>query len=211
MRLKFIFLLIFSFIINHAQKLKTSDVLKASDSILLQKTNPELFNFFTLSVGSYYKYSKKNTVKIGKFLSKKRLKNEVLEIWVAYNFNYPNIIGVRGGNWVKLDSKLNLIEPISLEFIPNFLWKKQNSNFISTELALKIAIENFKKNGIKIEKPELFYDYKIKLYVYMITNKLNEYKNAADKPSGNTEVIKINAENGKIVETFDGYYGLIIR
>jgi len=211
MRLKIIFFLIFSFIINHAQKLKTSDILKASDSILLQKTNPELFDFFSLSVGSYYKYSKKNTVKIGKFLSKKRLKNKVLEIWVAYDFNYPDIKGVRGGNWVKLDSRFNLIEPISLEFIPSFLWKKQESNFISKELALKIATENFKKNGIKIEKPELFFDNKLKLYVYMITNKLNEYKNSADRPSGNTEIIKINAENGKIAETFDGYYGLIIR
>lgn len=98
-----------------------------------------------------------------------------------------------------------------MEFIPNFLWKNQETNFIPKEIALKIAVENFKKDGIKIENPELFFDIKLKLYVYMITNKLNEYQNSAGKPSGNTEVIKINAENGKIAETFDGYYGLIIR
>ena len=211
MRQKFIFLLIFSFIINHAQNLKTSDVIKASDSILSKNINSELFHFFTVSDGSYYKYSIDNSTKIGKFKYDKKLKKQIDEIWIHYHFKYPKIDGIKGGTWVKLDSKLNLIETISLEFIPNFLWKNQESNFISKELALKIAVENFKKDGIKIENPELFFDIKLKLYVYIITNKLNEYKNSAGKPSGNTEVIKINAENGNIAETFDGYYGLIIR
>ena len=52
---------------------------------------------------------------------------------------------------------------------------------------------------------------KTKSYVYIIVNKLNEFPNAANKPSGNTEVIKIDALKGNIVEKFDGYYGLIIR
>ena len=45
----------------------------------------------------------------------------------------------------------------------------------------------------------------------LLINKINEFKNAVNKPSGNTEVLKINAETGKILEKFDGYYGLIIR
>ena len=39
-----------------------------------------------------------------------------------------------------------------MEFIPNFLWKNQESNFISKELALKIAVENFKKDVIADSK-----------------------------------------------------------
>lgn len=55
------------------------------------------------------------------------------------------------------------------------------------------------------------YNDKTNSYVYIVHNKLNEKPNSANKPSGNTEVIKVDAITGNIVEKFDGYYGLIIR
>ncbi|MGA9212831.1 hypothetical protein [Kaistella sp.] len=211
MKLKFKILFAFFSILGNAQNLKTSNILKVSDSILLQNTKSNLFPFFKFSDGSYYKYSKGIYERTGKFITNKKIKNNVTEIWVLYSFKYPKIEGVKGGTWIKLDKNLNLIEPVSLEFIPEFLRKNERSNFIPKEVAYNIAIENFIKEGIKIENPELFFDKNQNAYVYMIINKLNEYKNFANKPAGNTEVIKINAENGKIVEKFDGYYGLIIR
>ena len=211
MRTKLLLLTFFISLNGIAQRIKTADVLRVSDSIILQNTNSNLFPFFSVNVGSYYSYEKGKRSTTGKFLSKRKLKKHVNEIWVLYSFKYSKITGVKGGTWVKLNKKVKLIEPISVDFIPQFLWNNTKSNFISNEIAYKIAAGNFEKEGIKIDEPELYFDEKFNSYVYVVINKLNEFKNADNKPCGNTEVLKINAETGKILEKFDGYYGLIIR
>ena len=211
MRTKLLLLTLFISTNGIAQRIKTADVLRVSDSIILQNTNSSLFPFFSVNVGSYYSYEKGKRSITGKFLSRRKLKKHVNEIWVLYSFKYPKIDGIKGGTWIKLSKKLKLIEQVHLEFIPQFLWNDKDSNFISKEIAFKIAVENFKKEGIKIDEPELHFDEKLNSYIYLVINKLNEFKNSVNEPAGNTEGLKINAETGKIVESFDGYYGLIIR
>lgn len=194
-----------------SQSISKSEILKISDSIVIANTNSHLFKFFTSTEGSYYRYKNREVTKIGKFDSSQKLRNEIQEIWVHYKFNHPEINGVSNGLWVKLDENLKLIEPLDLIFIPEFLWKNQSSNFISKEKAKQIAISKFRNKGIKIDDAELMYNEKSKSYVYIIFNKLNEIPNSANQPSGSTEVIKVDAITGKIVERFDGIYGLIIR
>ena len=206
----FIVILLFS-LNGFAQRIKTSDVLKISDSIILSNSNPYLNQFFTVNVGTYYSYKKRNRKTTGKFLFKNRLKRNVIEIWINYSFLYQPSQNIRGGLWVKLNKNLELIEPISLDFIPKFLWNNDKSNFISIERAKEIATKHFEKSGIKIDEPELMFNEKSKSWVFLVINKLNEVQNIHNKPSGNTEVIKVDAVTGEIIEKFDGYYGLIIR
>ena len=113
-----------------AQRIKKSEVLKISDSILLANTNSNLIQFFTETEGSYYKYKKGENNRIGKFVTQNKLKNNIKEIWVHYSFKYSKIAGISNGIWVKLDQNLKLIEPLNLEFIPEFLWKNKESNFL---------------------------------------------------------------------------------
>ncbi len=211
LRTKLLLLSLFISLNGIAQRLKTSNVLRVSDSIILQNTNSNLFSYFSVDDGSYYLYEKGKRSTTGKFLERRKLKKNVNEIWVLYFFNYSKIAGLKARTWVKLNNELKLIEPVLLEFIPQFLYDDQNSNFISKEIALKIAVENFKEQGIKIDEPELRFDYKLNSYIYLVINKLNEFKNSANEPAGRTEVLKINAKTGEIAERFDGYYGLIIR
>ena len=107
-----------------------------------------LFKYFTISEGSYYKYkTNNNNETTGKFLSKKVLRKKVTEIWVLYNFQSEELQNVASGLWIKLNEKLNLIEPLKIEFIPDFLKNNLPSNFITIENAEKIAIKSFKSSS----------------------------------------------------------------
>ena len=60
----------------HAQRLETERILETTDSLIEANTNVDLVKYFEVSVGSYYKYEKKNNyISTAKFLSKKKLKN----------------------------------------------------------------------------------------------------------------------------------------
>jgi hypothetical protein len=212
--MKKIMLILFSFLtpLSYAQRLETKRIIEVSDSILRAKSTERLFKYFEISVGSYYKYLKKNNYSsTGKFLSKKKLKNNTIEVWVLYHFDYPEIEGIKGNFWMKLNDKLELIEGINLDFVPQFLWNGEPCNFISKQQALKAGIELFRKNGIKIEEPVLEYSDQYKLYTYLIINVLTKTKNQIGQDAGETEVIRLDAINGKLVERFDGAYGIIIR
>lgn len=202
--------LIFSLSVS-AQKIQTERILKVSDSILLANTNEELFKQYEVSVGSYYKYQRNKYITTGKFLSKKALKSKTTEIWVLYHFNYSKIKGIRGGTWIKLDNNLKLIDSIELEYIPDFLWKGEPCNFISKEKALELGIKEFEKNGIEIKEPVLEYNKKHQSYIYTVTNILTKMKNQIGKDAGQTEVVILEAVSGRLIEKYDGAYGIIIR
>ncbi len=194
-----------------AQKIQTDKVLEVSDSILISNTNEELFKYYEVSVGSYYKYQKNKHITTGKFLSKKTLKSKIIEIWVLYHFNYSKIEGIRGGTWIKLDNKLKLIDSIELEYIPDFLWKGEPCNFISKEKAQELGFKAFEKNGIEMKVPVLEYNKKYQSYVYTVTNILTKTKNQIGKDAGQTEVVILEAVSGRLLEKYDGQYGIIIR
>jgi len=207
-KMKVFYLILISFCSFNlaAQKINKSEIIKISDSIILSNTNSHLMEFFNSTEGSYCRYKNGKIIKIDKLdLS------QIQEIWVHYKFNHPELSPISNGLWVKLDEDFKLIEPLDLKFIPEFLWKNEAKNFITKEKAKQIAISKFEKKGIKIDDAELMYNDKTNSYVYIVYNKLNEKPNSANKPSGNTEVIKVDAITGNIVEKFDGYYGLIIR
>ena len=113
--------LIFPFVM-FSQKIKTENIIKTADSILTLEVGQNLFKYFTISEGSYYKYRTNNNYETtGKFLSKKVLHKNVTEIWVLYHFQCEKLQNARSGLWLKLNEKLNLIEPLKIKFIPDFL------------------------------------------------------------------------------------------
>jgi len=195
-----------------SQKLETKEVIRVSDSILKVAVGENLFSYFKISEGSYYKYKKSNNHEnYGKFISEKRLRKNVSEIWVLYHFEHEQLQDARSGLWIKLNQELKLIEPLSINFIPEFLKNNLDSNFISNSKAEEIAIKSFKEKGFEISKPKLTFDDKSAKYLYYSVNKITKTKNQNGQDTGETEIIRIDAITGKIVSLEKGHYGLIIR
>ena len=182
------------------------------DSLLKSQVGDRLFQYFSISDGSYYSYvDKRNKNWTGKFLSKNRLPKSFVTLNFLYHFNYPEIEGVRSGTWLIVDRDFKQINTLNLGFIPYFLKDDKPSNFISFDSSLIIAKNNFTQKGLVITTPELSYNNKLKLYTYTICNELTRTLNQAGKDSGEMEVIEINAVTGKIERLEKSYYGVIIR
>jgi hypothetical protein len=195
-----------------AQPTTTKEAIAIGDSILKSKIDDRLFQYFSLSEGTYYTYDAKHQRQgTGKFLSKRKLPKSFATLNLLYHFNYPQIKGVKGGLWLILDRNLKPTDTLSFDFIPQFVIENTSSQFISEDSALAIATRNFKQKGFEISTPDLSYDKNAKQYTYTVTNKLTKVLNQAGKDSGEMEIIEINALTGKIERIDKGYYGLIIR
>ena len=195
-----------------AQTTMTKEAITISDSILRSKVGDTLFQYFSLSEGTYYTYlTKHQRQETGKFLSKRKLPKSFTTLNLLYHFDYPQIKGVRGGLWLILDKDFNLTDTLNFDFIPQFVIDNTSSQFISEDTALGIATRNFKQKGLEISTPDLSYDKKSKQYTYTVTNKLTKVLNQVGNESGETEIVEINAVTGKIERVAKGYYGLIIR
>ena len=194
-----------------SQKIQTESIIKTSDSILTAEVGEKLFKYFTISEGSYYKFRKNKYETTGKFLSKKAINEKVNEIWVLYHFECAELQNVRSGLWLKLNENLKLIEPLKIDFIPDFLKNNKPSNFITNESAEKIIEKSFKEKGFEISKPELKFDKKNGKYVYYSNNKITKSKNAVGEDCGEMENIEIDALNGEVLSLKKGFYGVIIR
>lgn len=195
-----------------SQATKTKEAIAIADSILKTKIGDRLYQYFSLSYGTYYTYVDRHKRQVtGKFLSNKKLPRSFSTLNFLYHFDYPEIKGVRGGLWLIVDKDFKLLDTLNFDFIPSFLTQNKTSNFISIDTALTIAKANFKQKGIEITMPELFYNDKLKQYTFTTYNKLTKILNQAGKDSGEMEIVEINASTGRIERIYNGYYGLIIR
>ena len=210
-KLIFIGLLVLS-INATSQVTKTKQAVAIADSILKTKIGDRLYQYFSLSYGTYYTYIDRHQRQVtGKFLSNKKMPRSFSTLNFLYHFDYPEIKGVRGGLWLIVDKDFKLLDTLKLDFIPSFLTQNKPSNFISIDSALTIAKANFKQKGFEITTPQLSYNDKLKQYTFTIHNKLTKILNQAGKDSGEMEIVEINASTGGIERVYNGYYGLIIR
>lgn len=212
MKLKILIVyLVFPFVM-FSQKINTENIIKTADSILTLEVGQNLFKHFTISEGSYYKYRSNNNYETtGKFLSEKVLHKNVTEIWVLYHFQCEELQNARSGLWLKFNEKLNLIEPLKIKFIPDFLKNNLSSNLLTNENAESIIEKSFKQKGFEISKPILTFDENKEKYIFYSTNKLTIQKNANGKDSGEMEIIEIDALNGEVLRLEKSYYGVLIR
>jgi hypothetical protein len=206
------FLLIF--LNSKGQKLESNEVIKITENYLKEAVGERLIDYFNFSDpnGSFYKMQKsKNGYQPTKSLGRnKKIKRNYTEIWIHWNFNFPEIKGVNSGLWVKLDKDLKLLEPIELDFIPDFLWKNQKSDFIGFEKAKEIGSLKLTKPNFGTDEPQLKFDSKEKVYVYEIWNKVTESTEYDGKKHGKLEIIRINALTGQMLKNTSGYYGKIL-
>ena len=102
------------------------------------------------------------------------------------------------------------IEPIELDYIPKFVWKKRPSDFISVEKAKLIGDKHLTKTELGRENPKLKFDDKKSEFIYEIWNKKTQEIDLDEKKHGVLEIIKISALTGKVIEITNGYYGKIL-
>ncbi len=208
----FILLLLFTLGLN-AQQLRTEKIIDLSEKYLREAVGQDLLKYFEPTENiSYYKlpanrFGFENTKKLKK---NGRIRKNWTKIWVFWNFNYPEVNGVRSGLWIKLNKKLGLIEPIELDYIPKFVWKKRPSDFISVEKAKLIGDKHLTKTELGRENPKLKFDDKKSEFIYEIWNKKTQEIDLDEKKHGVLEIIKISALTGKVIEITNGYYGKIL-
>jgi len=208
------FLLLSTSIGINSQRLKTEEIIKLSEKYLLDAVGENLFQYFKPTENiSYYKLpANRFGFENSKLLKKnRRIRKNWTSIIVFWHFNYPKIDGIRSGVLVKINKQLELLEPIGLEFVPEFVWENRTSDFITIQEAIKIGNQILTKTKFDRTEPKLSFDNKRKEYIYTIINKLTNKKDIYGKESGITEILEINALTGKPYELKKGYHGIIIR
>lgn len=210
---KFILLaLLLFFFKTYSQPKRTREAVLIADSLLKSQIGDRLFQYFSISEGSYYRYAdRRNKQWSGKFLGKKRLPKSFVTLNFLYHFNYPEIKGVKGGLWLIVDKDFKLIDTLNFEFIPKFLSNNKPSEFISVDSALAIIKSIIKPNNYEISTPSLAYNDKIKQYTYSASHDLTIILNNSGKDIGEFEIIEINATTGSLISIDKGYKGIIIR
>jgi hypothetical protein len=197
----------------NAQKLKTQKIIDISEKYLEEAVGKNLLKYFNKTENiSFYKLPEN---RFGFEKTKKLQKNGSVrrkwtKIWVFWNFNFPEIEGVRSGLWIKLNKKLELEEPIKLDFITKFVWEKRPSDFISIDKAKLIGDKHLTKTEFGKENPKLKFDDKKNKYVYVIFNKITQEIDKHGEKKGNLEIIKIDTLTGKVIKITNGYYGKIL-
>jgi hypothetical protein len=190
-----------------SQRIKTTEVLHTNDSIIKAAVGEKLADYFKPIANYSYHQNKRYTET---FLSKKKLKPLATSINVLYDFTYPEIKGVSGRMWVRLNGNLKLSESPEFNIVPAFLLKGEPSNFISPEDAL-IIIKNAFPSNVEIKGPELSFDYDLCSYTYKASHIITKATNERGEPAGQMETLTIDAVTGSIFGRYSGYYGLIIR
>jgi len=185
------------------QTYKTKYIIDKADSILKFRVGDALYQYFTYNTNSYYKYRGFNNKSHGQALIKsKKTKGKFIKANVRFWFDYSLIKGIYGIAHLNFDSNLNLIDSLTLDFIPDFLWNNKKCNFISSDTALKIAIDSIKEKGLFEIKPFLHFDSKHRRYVYEINNILKQKKgeiNYIEYTESLIEVIRVDAISKEIL------------
>lgn len=103
---------------------------------------------------------------------------------------------------VIFDKELNLEQPLDTAFIPKFILQQTASDFLTKEDVLKIARDNFVKKGIKPIETFLTYNPNKKLYLWTVTNTLNEWNGYNGEVIRQVELLEINAISGRILNFY---------
>ncbi|MEL7270906.1 MAG: hypothetical protein AAGL34_15135 [Bacteroidota bacterium] len=202
-------LIIFLTVGVNAQRLKTEEIIALSEEYLREAVGQDLFKYFKPYANiSHYKFpSNRFSYESFRNLKKnRRIRKNWTKIWVFWNFNYPEVDGVRSGFWVKINKQLKLHEPIELDFIPRFVWERRTSDFITVDEAKLIGDRSLTKTEFGREEPTLEFDDKTSEYFYEIRNRKTQEIDMYGRKHGVLEIIEIDALTGKIIEITNGYY-----
>jgi hypothetical protein len=210
MRYFSILLIFVSFNSLHGQTYDTKMIIAKADSILKQRVGDTLYQYFKYDKNSYYEYQGfKNESNWKALVKGKKTKGKFVNTDVRFYLDYPFVNGIRGTAHIQLNSDLNLVGSIPLDFVPEFLLKNKKCDFMSKEKALEIAKDSLKYKGIDKMESYLEYESKYKRYVYTIHNILTKQTDSNGRNSGESETLKIDAITGKILDHWKGEYGYL--
>ena len=183
-----------------SQTYETKKIIAKADSILKTTVGENLYQFFKFDTQSYYEYKiGRNRLK-WKTLNKKPLtKGDFKKTYVRFDFSNSNYPWIERFCSVRLDSLLNLSEPLDLNFIPKFLKEGKKSDYIAKTRVIEIAESSVLKNRtVKIEA-QLIFNNKTEIYNWVVTNYLSE--NSIDS-------VYIDPVTGKVLNyELNSYYG----
>lgn len=213
----------FSFITLHGQSYDTKMIIDKADSILRNSISEHVYQYFKFDSGSYYIYSgffrditfykdyrgTLNSWGVKRLIKNKKTKGNFNSVDVRFIYQNPDIKEVSGLVFIKFDSQLKLVEPLYLDFIPDFVLENRPCDFITKETALKIAKDSLNKKGLYEIEAYLGYDAQRKRYTYEIENTLTEEKDFRGNNTGNVEVIIIDAITKEILYHDISWYGPI--
>ncbi|TRZ46326.1 hypothetical protein DMZ48_03465 [Robertkochia solimangrovi] len=192
-----------------AQKLMSDDAIEISKGYLYEYVGPDLIRFFDFAIpnSSYYVFDRNQP--LTPFEPDKKLKKNFSEIWIQWNFSYPEFGD--SSLWVKLNADLELLESIDLDFIPEYVWKNESDEFISVAEAEAIGDSILKKTEFGRSEPRLTFDKEKYKYIYTIENRLSNKTDIFGKDRAMVEILEIDAVTGEPFELIKSEDKLIMR
>ena len=203
---KITFIILFCFILGSSfgQKYYSADIIKKADSIMIATVGQKIFNdHYKFDSASYFEAKTSSNNALIKLLTKvKRTRGEIKLINVRYTFYIKKFEQPFVWTGLIFDKDLNLNKPVDTSFIPKFILRGTPNDLLTKEDVLKIAKEKFVKKGIKPIETSLMYDHYKKVYVWTVTNVINEWKGYNDEISRDVELLEINAMTGNIINFY---------
>ena len=158
---------------------------------------------------SYYEFQDSfGETKFKRLAKSKRTKGKFKSVAVNYLFclNKYNIYCLSTG--VQFDSSLTQTGTIATYFIPEYVLRNTECNFISDSAAIVIAKTKFNQRGIKPISASLTYDHIKKLYIWQVDNVLTKNIDSFGNSYGLLQLAEIDALSGKIIKFYpDAIYG----
>jgi hypothetical protein len=108
---------------------------------------------------------------------------------------------------VVLDGQLRLREAPYVAFIPDFMWRQEPCALLTREQALAIGRSAPLAQGLDTPTASLSYNTATKAFAWTIDHYLTRRLNYGNMPTGNVEVVEIDAATGRILQHETRWYG----
>ena len=197
------------------QRYPTAQVRATADSVLRQRLGSALYVQTRYAAETYYFYRNwLGREKTRVLTAHRTTKGHILRVDVRYDARLyaggcPAVDTIRGTAFVYLDGQLRLRETPHLAFIPDFVWQQVPCALLTREQALDIGRQAPLQKGLAAPTASLSYDTATKAFSWEVHNYLTRRSDYTNSPTGNVEVVKIDAATGRIVEHQTQWYGPI--
>ncbi|GAB3580785.1 hypothetical protein GCM10027345_22740 [Hymenobacter daeguensis] len=197
------------------QRYPTARVRATADSVLRQRLGPALYAQTRYEANTYYCYRNwLGQEKTRVLAAHRNTIGHFLRVDVRYAARLstrgcPAVDTIRGTAFVGLDEHLRLREAPYVAFIPDFMWQQAPCALLTREQALVIGRQAPLQQGLESPTASLSYDRATKAFTWEVYNYLTRRSDYTNRPTGNVEVVKIDAATGRIVHHGTQWYGTI--
>lgn len=197
-----------------AQHYPAVRVQAVADSLLRQQVGPALWAQSHYQARTFY-YARNSSGKERYWAlpAGRKTKGHLRRIEVRYNLQLSPagcaaIDTLAGPVLVALDARLHLMEALTLAFVPDFLWHGEPCALLGRALALALAQADSLQPGLGPPTAFLTYHPTTKTFTWSVYNYLTRDSRYL-YPTGNVEVVDINAATGQVLQHKTRWYGPI--